>query len=275
MRASLTVAGIEVELVVPAGPLERIVASRYAGFLGALNTAVCILELEPAGGFDVAGPTIDGLLERRTATCFEASHSHFDGSFELKGRGTIRTAVSPGATDDVLRTLFALLAPVHDALLLHATGSIDRGRAQVFVGPEATAMSDSLGSLLALPGGYVMVRRVADGWVAGSTPFHKCADRPGFPREARLAGLGALVATDGLFPIDTKQFARVIEESVALPSSDDDVRRSVQALATALAASLPCTPMPFDPRPSHDLRLASVSDSLMRKDWPDLRQDGR
>jgi hypothetical protein len=200
------------------------------------------------------------LVERRTVTRFDVAHSDFAGSFELKGVGMVRIAVAPGAADEALRTLFALLAPFHEGLLLRGTGLIERGRAHVFAGPGAAAVSDSPGPRLALPGGYVMVRQIADGWVAGSTPFQKCTDQVGFPREGRLARLGALVAADGHFPMGSEQLARIVKENVLLPSSDDESRRAVQALTTSLVASMPCTPMLPDSLPGSDQRLVSVAD---------------
>lgn len=261
MRASLTITGIEVELVVPAGPLERIVAGRYAGFLGAPSAAVCTLEIEPSGGLEAGNPPTTALVESRGATRFEVAHPNFRGFFELQGRGKIRSAVAPGTMDDALRTLFALLAPLHDGLLLRATGLIERGRAHVFAGAGTTTVSESPGPSLAPPGGYVMVRRVADVWVAGSTPFQKSTDDTGLPREARLARLCALVVADGHPLIHSEQLARIVEDNVALPSSDDEARRAVHDLTTALAASVPCTPLPLDPLPGPDQRLVSVPDS--------------
>jgi hypothetical protein len=259
MRTSLNITGIEVELVVPAGPLERIVAGRYAGFLGAPSAVACTLEIEPDGGLEASGLPATVAVERAAATRFEVAHPDFTGFFELRGRGRIRSAIAPESIDEALRTLFALGAPIHDGLLLRATGLIEHGRAHVFAGSGQATMSNLPGPSLARSGGYVMVRRVGDGWVASSTPFQRSSDEIALPREARLV---RLCVADGHPPVDSEQWARIVEDNVALPSSDDETRRVVHRLTHALAASMPWSRLAADPLPGAEPQVASDHDPM-------------
>jgi hypothetical protein len=258
MRVSLTVTGIEVELVVPDGPLEQVVASRYAGFLGARSAAVCTLEIEPDDGLEANRLPTTAFVERAGGTHFEVAQPAFTGFFELRGRGIIRSAIGPGNIDEALRTLFALLAPFQDGLLLRATGLIEGGEAHVLAGPGTATMSNfSGGPSLAPPGGYVMVRRVAEGWVASSTPFQKSSDKTALPREARLARFSVMASRPF---IDSEESARIVEDSVALPSSDEETRRIVHHLTTALAASVSWSCFPVDSPPGAEQQVVSVPD---------------
>jgi hypothetical protein len=244
MRTVLNITGIEVELVVPPGPLEQIVAGRYAGFLGAPGGAVCTLEIEPNGGVEAGAAPTTPVVERAGGHRFEVAHPDFAGFFELRGRGAIRSVAGADAIDDALRTLFALLAPFHQGLLLQATGLIEGGGAHVFAGAGAAIVGRPSSVGLALPGGYVMVRRVADAWMAGSTPFQDGTQQLRLPRQARLAQLSLA--------------GEALEDNVVLPNTDDGTRRAVRQLTSALATSMLYAPLPLDPLPGSDQRVVAL-----------------
>jgi hypothetical protein len=219
MRASLSIGGVGVDLFVAAGPVERLVAARYAGFLGAPGGSACALELECGdlvAGYRHRGPA---RIERTAATRFVAFHPDFRGFFDLRGRGRIRTAASVSAVDEALRTLFAVLAPVHDALLLRASGVIAGGQAHVVTTPGAEVLYDPALPTLASPGGYVMVQRCPQGWSASSTPFQPLGPNR-LPREGDLARLHVGGGR--------------LEDSVVSPSDDGLVAAAVDDLVAAL-----------------------------------------
>ena len=199
MKASLTIIGIEVEVSVPAGPLETIVADRYAPYLGATQHPVCSLRID-----DAMGPTSSqagGALvaEREARLTFRVTHPSFRGVFDLEGPGGIRCTADPQGLDVALRSLYALLGPCHEALLLNGSAVIGGNEAQVFAGiagARAPFLIDPGRRRPLFGGGYVMVRRMPDGaWWVGSTPFGAGSGRPDPPREARLARLWSLSPT--------------------------------------------------------------------------------
>lgn len=247
MRASLTITGIEVELSIPAGPLETIAAGRYAPFLGETRAPVCSLRVEAFAGLRQVVPVPDGadaVVQRESATVYRVGHPGFLGRFDLDGAGDLRSEPGAAALDDGLRTLFALLAPRHDGFLLTARGVIGADGAHLFAGPAALGR-------MALPGdgedrpvlidGYVMVRRLDGAWLAGSTPFRTSAEAPGPPREARLARLWALRSCPAAEPCppDTGAALHAVMDSAYVPGRESEARRAVLDLAVDLAAVVP------------------------------------
>ena len=186
MKASLEVAGIEIAISAPEGYLETLIATRYAPFLGSVRSPACVLRLEPfepgcgPGGAAAVRPAGEHRVELRGAS--------FEGVVDLQGDGVVRTRAEASATDELLRTLLALLAPRHDGILVRGSGVISAGRAEVFVGPQPEVFLTEAGRRQAvLRGGCVLLRlNPAHGWLASSVPFGSPADRFELPRTAQL-----------------------------------------------------------------------------------------
>ena len=247
MRASLTITGIEVELSAPAGALETTVARRYAPFLGETRAPVCSLRIEPAPALR-AVPTVrldaDPVVERRSATAFEVIHSSFVGRFDLEGAGHLRSPADGAALDHALRILFALLAPRHDGFMLTASGVIGDDGAHVFAGAAgrgSRAASGIGGDRPVLIDGYLMVRRLARSWVAGSTPFWTSLEPPGPPREAKLTRLWALPDCPATEPSPPESGAALhaVLDSAYMPTRESEARRVLLDLAVELATAVP------------------------------------
>lgn len=255
MRASLTITGIEVKLSVPAGPLETIVAGRYAPFLGAATAPVCSLHIQPGAGLRATAPTAPSpvpLVERAEGVTFRVTHPSFFGLFDLEGAGTLHSAADAPGLDLALRILFALLAPRHGALMLNACGVISNGGAHVFAGPAGarkTTAAGLAGDRPLLTDGYIMVRREGARWLAGSTPFWSSFELPGPPRESRLARLWSLRLCPGAEPSPAESGAalQTVIDNAFLPCSESDARRVAADLAVELAAAVPSSKLFLGP----------------------------
>ena len=254
MRASLTITGIEVEVSVPAGPLETIVAGRYATFLGALDAPVCSLHIQPGKVpqrlLTSVGSAVP-LVEREGDTTFRVAHPSFFGTLDLEGQGSLHSAADPVGLDYALRILFALLAPRHGAFMLNACGVISEGGAHVFAGPAGAGKSwvaGLAGDRPVLTDGYVMVRHQEGAWMAGSTPFWSTFDQPGPPRESKLARLWSLRPSPAVEPCPPESGAvlHTVMENAVFPLRETEARRAVLDLAVELALAVPTSKLFLD-----------------------------
>lgn len=247
MRASLTVGGIEVALVISPGPLEKAVAQRYAPFLGAIEAPVCALTLE-------ATPRDKGLLQPPTAlvervgeTTFRVVRPGLPGLFDLAGAGRIDVSDHPCALDNALRLLFGLLAPRHDALMLHATSVMSNSGAHLFTGPQASILANLASDRPLLTHGLVLVRREWNGWLAASTPFWANYEQPGPPRESRLNRLWSWfpLEADVIDGPDAEVSRLAVLQHLFLPTGDPEIHRIALALASDLAEAVPFSGLSF------------------------------
>src|SRR5688500_17523040 len=141
MHSSLSVAGIEVELRVPAGPLAPIVAERCGPFLGGVHQPVCSLTVTSTG-IETGAPNPPlADLTGAGSDQVSAAHPDFTAVFELDGDGTLEVAENPFTIDHTFRILFGLLAPRHDAVMLHSCGVISGGDGHVFAGQSGAGKS--------------------------------------------------------------------------------------------------------------------------------------
>lgn len=241
MRASLDVAGIEVELSVAAGPLEVAIATRYARFLGAVQTPACALRIEPSTGLRmVTPPSLAAVVDRAGPTRFDVAHHSFNGTVDLKGEGVLWTAVELRAANEALAIVFALMAPEHDGILMQAAGVIQARRAGIFLGPAARSMVCDLAEDQPTFGdGPVLVRRLPGiGWVAAATPFGAArAEIP--PRMAALDRIWLPRRPRGGGPAAGGDITAEVARSAVVPTADPGVRDAVLALAHQLVAAVP------------------------------------
>lgn len=252
MRASLTIGGIEVALSTPAGALEATVAQRYAPFLGAVEAPVCSLTLEPSQGVERRLKPDAALVERVGETTFRVAHPGLSGCFDLAGASSVRVAANSYALDHCLRLLFGLLAPRHDALMLHATSVIGNNGAHVFTGPAGIATLTRLaGDRPVLTDGLVLVRREPGGWLAASTPFWAEHEKPVSPRESALSRLWSLLSVEGN-EAETDEFRSAhlaVVDHTFLPTADPDLQSAALRLAARLADDIPFSDLRFARNP--------------------------
>jgi len=97
--------------------------------------------------------------------------------------------------------LFGVLAPLHDALMLHATSLIGHDGAHVFTGPIALASLTASGGPV-LTDSLVLIWRNECGWLAASTPFAwpKGSRRPRTSRNAAASESLTARASTSAFP---------------------------------------------------------------------------
>lgn len=250
MRAGLTVGGIEVELQVVRGPLEPIVSERYGPFLGAVVDPVCSITLESSGveHGEPNPPLAD--ISGAHGTVVAVRHPDFTGAVDLQGAGALRVPENPYTIDHTLRILFGLLAPRHDALMLHSCGIISGGVANVFAGQSGAGKS-TLASLAGdrplLSDEHVLVRRSGDGWSAASTPFWGSYAKPGPARQAPLARLWSLRQwpSHEVVATDAEACLRTALANAVLPCSEPALKAAVFEVAADLAAAVPSAELRF------------------------------
>ena len=238
MHASITIGGIEVAMRTPPNWLEDAIARRYAPFLGAVEAPVCSLTLEPSQ--DEYGMGVVS-LERVGQNRFSFSRPGVVGCLDLAGAGSVRVDTTGIGLDDALRLLFGLLAPSHDAILIHGTTVIVKNFAHVFTGPLGGAgISRLRPDQTILTDELVMVRKERTGWLAGSTPFRASGEQAGMPREMKLARLWSLIGGEN----NPEDPARDLAESslfrhVLVPAADQEIHRRARELADAVASDVP------------------------------------
>jgi hypothetical protein len=257
MRASLDVAGIEVELSVAAGPLEVVIATRYARFLRSVQTPACALRLEPSTGLRTIGPSLP-VVQRSGQTRFDLAHPAFSGTFDLAGDGVLWTAVELPAADVALGIVFALVAPEHHGILMQAAGAIRARKAGIYLGSAAASMVRDLAEP-ALGEGPILVRRLpGSGWVAAATPFG--ASRPEItpPRMALLDRIW-LQRRPAHDMTEVRDVVAEVALSAVMPTTDSGIRDSVLALSQQLVAAVPTAEVTDRCRDVPDLATNSVS----------------
>jgi len=250
VRAGLTIGGIEVEVRVPSGDLEDVVADRFGPFLGAVVAPVCRLQMAATGATRVEQSSPVAEVQGAGTDRVKLVHRDFEAKVDLSGTGSLVTAANPFAVDHAFRVLFALLAPRHDALILHSCGVITHGRAHVFAGKSGAGKS-TLASLAGhrplLSDEHVVVRRRPGGWVAASTPFSGSHPRSGPARQAPLARLWSLqhARTHALVGRAPEHGLRTAYDNALLPCGDHAIKTAVYAVAGRLAADVPAGELRF------------------------------
>lgn len=214
MRASLTIGGIEVALVIPSGDIETALAEKYSQFLGATEDPACLLAVE----VDTAllSPSGEESLQRLTTTAYQVSQSGFSGRFDLAGESRIRLA-DADALDKSLRVLFAMLAPRHEGVLLTGTAVLGEQGVDVFMAPR--------------PSGLALVKRERSAWRATSTPFLAPYERVGGPREGELRTLWCELSLEKpLTDHGPAAALRLIAEHAVTPADPELWQRTVRLI---------------------------------------------
>lgn len=243
MRASLTIAGIEVAIITPVGTaIEGLVAERYAPFMGVIDSPVCFLLLESTRQVETLVHPHAACIDRVGETSFRVVHPSLYGFFDLVGNGIIDVAPSPCALDDAVGSLFGLLAPSHNALLLDARGVIGEGGIHVFLGGiEEAKPVRVIGNRLT--NGLVMVRHGHDDrWLAATTPFWTSTERLGPPIEGTLSRFWSMAAMPAS---GSTEASLVVAQHAVVPTADPEVRHQVLGVSGDVATAAPLSSFPL------------------------------
>jgi hypothetical protein len=250
VKSSITIAGIEVELSVSSGPLETLVAGRYVPFLGASEAPCCRIRLEPDEGLRDRERDFPAHVELTTEGAYRLTHPGFLGFFDPAGAGMVHSAPTPSAVDHALRLVYALLAPHHQAVMLHAVGVVGVDGAHVFAPPSGSGQSAVVGSAghrPVLTDGYLILRRIESVWFAAATPFWTSYCQPGPARESKLARLWGLHPRGPGDVAGAEPALRMLIENAVLPCADSGIRRTVLELFQHLALTVRSSEMPRSP----------------------------
>jgi hypothetical protein len=187
----LRVAGMEIAVRTAAGPLETLLCSRYAAYLGTIERPDSRLDLSALRRRrDVANElsvTFDGKEVR-------LDHPMLEARLTSRGHGNAHVAAHPAAVDTLLAAVAALLAPPRGCLLLAGTGVISRGRGHLIVGKRAET-DELIGRAAGRPIIQPPCVAVRDqgSWMLMSTPFATGS-------VARVAPLRAIWSVDAHAP---------------------------------------------------------------------------
>lgn len=254
MRGSLYIGGIEIEVQAPQGALEELLTDRYSYFLGATEHPVCRLHLSDRGpDVTLPNPPFAEVI-RDGHHVIRLQHPDFEGEIDLDGEGKVSTAADAYTVDHILRILLAVLAPRHNAVMLHSCGVISGEVANVFAGVSGAGKS-TLASLAGdrpiLSDEHVIVQRRRDGWVATSTPFWGSYAVPGPARYAPIRRLWSLVQapTNDVVPLDAGDALVVVMANAVLPSPDPEFKHAVFAVAAEMVEVVPAAQLHFVPTP--------------------------
>ena len=251
MRSSIVVGGLEVELRTPAGALEPIISERYGPFLGAVRDPICTVSITGAGTEKSEDNSPLAEVTGADGDVVDILHPDFTATFDLLGSGTLHTSENPFTIDHAFRLLFALLAPRHDAVMLHSCGLISGGVANVFAG-ESGAGKSTLASMAGtrplLSDEHVFVRNVGTDWVAASTPFWGSYAKPGPPRQANLERLWSLVQwpANEVRVTDAEACLRTALDNAVLPCSEPAIKAAVFDVAFRLSQDVPSAELRFN-----------------------------
>jgi hypothetical protein len=254
MRASLTIGGIELALSAPRGPMENVLHDRYSPFLGAVVDPVCRIAVVDNGRVRGQENSTMATVRRDSDEVVHVDQVDFVADLDLTGDGTVTAPADPFVVDHFFRVVFALLAPRHDALMLHSAGIISGGSADVFAGQSGagkSTLSSLAGSRPLLSDEHVLVRRRSDAWIAASTPFWGSYAKPGPARQAPLSRLWSLKKwpTNEVRPLDPMATLRIAIENAVLADPDPGGKREVFAVAADLASAVPSAELRFVPTP--------------------------
>jgi hypothetical protein len=175
-RCEITVeiGGMPILLHMQDDAFRRLLARRYAGFVGS--------PVRPRFEFEVelTAPSLnhpdDDVQVRMTDGVWRLRRGDFRAQWDPRaGRGRIRQSANPYAIDSVLRIVHTLILAREGGFLLHSAGAIRNRRAFLFSGvsgagkttisrlapPDVTLLTDEVS----------YIRRDSDGYHACGTPF--------------------------------------------------------------------------------------------------------
>ncbi|MCU1459955.1 MAG: hypothetical protein JWO37_30 [Acidimicrobiales bacterium] len=255
MKAGLTIGGIEVEVRVPRGPMEAIFAGRYSPFLGPVCDPVGRVSFESSGSMKGEANPPMAIVSGGSKREVTIDHVDFRADVDLEGESTVVTAADPYVIDHFFRLFVGLMAPRHDAVLLHACGLIVDGMSHVFAGQSGAGKS-TLASIAEhrplLSDEHVLVRRIDARWFATSTPFWGSYAKPGASRQAPLDTLWCLRQwpENQVRQLDRVAAVRVTLNNAVLPGPDPAYKAAVFDVAADLAQDIPVAELRFTPAPA-------------------------
>lgn len=171
------------------------------------------------------------------------------------GRGTLETAPSVGAVRSALRFIASLALLERDGFLLHSAGLVESSSAYLLFGPSGAGKSTAAG--LSRPRALLSdelcaLRRVGAGWRAFGTPFAGSLGEPGGTGGAPVGAVAFLEKAEAVStrPLGAGEMVPLLYPQIFRPSRLAARHARWLALASSLAASVPCLKLRFRRDPS-------------------------
>lgn len=228
-------------------------ASRYAGFVGASRTPEFKLDvhlISPSADIspdeDVRVEMHDGMWQFRRGD-FRA---HWNWQ---QGHGTVRQTANPYSIDAVLRILHSLLLTRNGGFLLHAASAIRNGRAFAFSGVsgagKTTIASLAPADVTLLTDEISYIRRKSKVYEACGTPFTGEIARVGENCSAPLATVFLLAqgSVNKIEPVSPPEAARCLLRNVLFFAEDSELVQLVFRSVCEFVDKVPVQKLTFLP----------------------------
>jgi hypothetical protein len=249
---TIEVAGWGVQLLLDDALLAYEVAHRYAGHIRAQGPALATVRLASDWAYRSGDELERGDVGPEVRQTDAGYHMRWRG-LDLRcaadfsaAEGLIRP--DPLVVENVLRLLYAALAPRHGGLLLHASAVACGGRAYVLFGKSGAGKSTSYNLAPAaarISDECVALRRAGAGWIVASTPLAEGAARS--CRSYPLGGLYHLqkAARHELIATPASALAQRLLGCVLFHDDDPALQRRIFTAVLDLLASAPAGTLAF------------------------------
>ncbi|MBZ5719720.1 MAG: hypothetical protein LAO03_05010 [Acidobacteriia bacterium] len=241
-------------LVRTADPSFReLLASRYAGFIGA--SAEPSFELD----VDLVPPSPEMASDEDVRVEMQGGQWHLRrGDFRAQWdprlrRGRVRQTANPYSIDSVLRIVHTLVLAREGGFLLHAASAIRQGRAFLFSGVSGAGKTTI--SRLAPPDAILLsdeisyVRRAGEGYSACGTPFAGELARVGENCSAPIGTLYFLAQgpENRIEPVNPAEAARCLLRNVLFFAEDAELVKLIFRSACEFVDRVPVQRLTFVP----------------------------
>lgn len=230
---------------------ERMLSTRYAGFLNPTARAVCEIDVCLK-----ARPTraAHNLRVSRHGSLWRIERGDLVAEWDaISRRGWARQHANPYSIDAALRIVHTLLLAEEGGFLLHASSVVRDGRAFLFTGVSGAGkttisqLAPSDATLLTDEISYI--RRSGDGYRAYGTPFAGSLQKPGENISAPIAG--AFLLSKGtqirIEPVEQSMAARSLLRNILFFARDTELVNHLFEAALEFVSRVPVRKLIFTP----------------------------
>jgi hypothetical protein len=252
---TLSIGGLATAIVTRDREIAAVVATRYAGFLGA-GPADWRIEVErrPEGLVSLGDVTVRAEGPDR----FAIERHDFLAHLDLRARtGRLALgAVDHIAADTFLRVAYSLALLPAGGLLVHAASLAREGRAWVFSGPSGsgkTTLARLSDDAALLSDEISIVRGAADGAVVcHGSPFWGDLGRPGENVAVPVAAIHFLRHAErhAATPLTPRRALAALLPNVLFFAADAALAGRVLDIAARITTAVPCFTLGFRPEPA-------------------------
>jgi hypothetical protein len=232
---------------------REMLASRYAGFVGATGTPQFKLDVDLIAPSVPMTPDEDVRVEMRDGI-WHFRRGDFRAQWNWQqGLGNVRQTANPYSIDAVLRILHSLLLARQGGFLLHAASVIRNGRAFAFSGVsgagKTTIASLAPADVTLLTDEISYIRKTDTGYEACGTPFTGELARVGENCSAPLATVFLLAqgSVNKIEPVSPPEAVRCLIRNVLFFADDTELVQLVFRSVCEFVEKVPVQKLTFLP----------------------------